>query len=197
MYDLRTFQNITSVGGNDSARGTDEELFEDKYDQLISLVKTSSPKSMAYICKITPRGDTNVTSFNSCIERLALHWQKHDVICINNTNYSYGIKRVPTTRFFSKDGIHLSWSGIKRLLDAISTVINIVDNYDCCVFMRLNRRTGYRGKNFGASNQRQAQFQRNTGPAYSSSQNAGNRRSKRRCFGCGITGHIYAECWNT
>ena len=76
----------------------------------------------------------NVTTFNSCIERLALHWQKHDVICINITlDYLYGKNRVPTTCFFSKDGIHLSRSGIKRLLENISTVRNSVDNYDCCI----------------------------------------------------------------
>ena len=81
MYDLGAFQNtITSVGGNKTANGSDAEICEENYDELVSLMKTSSPKTTVYIYKMTPIGDTNVTNFNTCIERLSLHWQKHDVI---------------------------------------------------------------------------------------------------------------------
>ena len=87
LYDLSQFQTIIiSVGGNDSVNCIDEELFEEKYDQLISIVNTGNAQCTLYICKIAPRGDTDVTTLNSCIERLSVFWQKHDVHCINNTH---------------------------------------------------------------------------------------------------------------
>ena len=44
LYDLMAFQNIIMyVGGNDSSGKTDEVLFEETYDQIISLIKTSNP----------------------------------------------------------------------------------------------------------------------------------------------------------
>ena len=73
LYDLSRFQTIIiSVGGNDSTNGIDEELFEEKYDQLISIVKTGNLQCTLYICKIAPRGDTNVTTLNSCTEKLSV-----------------------------------------------------------------------------------------------------------------------------
>ena len=82
MYDLAAFRNIIiSVGRNYSFRKTDAELFKEKYDQLISLIKTSSPQCTLFVCKVAPRGDTDITNVNSSIERLALHWQKHDMMC--------------------------------------------------------------------------------------------------------------------
>ena len=37
-----------------------------------------------------------------------------------------GQNGLPSSRYFSSDGIHLSLSGIKRLLDALSTLISSV-----------------------------------------------------------------------
>ena len=104
LYDLTAFQNIIIyVGGNDSYEKTDEVLFEETYDQLISLIKTSNPDSTVYICTIAPRGFTDVSSINSCIEKLSLHWQKHNVICISNTrDYFCGKAGMPTERYFFK-----------------------------------------------------------------------------------------------
>lgn len=62
---------IIYVGGNDSANGIDEELFEEQYDQLVSIVKIGNAQCMLYLFKIPPRGDTDVTNLNICIERLS------------------------------------------------------------------------------------------------------------------------------
>ena len=198
MYDLTAFQNIIiSVGGNDSARKTEEELFEEKYDQLISLIKTSSPESTIYICKIAPRGDTDVSSVNTCIERLSLHWQKHNVICISNTrDYFYSKNGIPTERYFSSDGIHLSRSGVKRLLDAINSSIEIVENYELCVFSRpANQKNAIDWKrntwpNQGQHSERQASTPR-SGAHYTE-----RRHVNKRCYACRMMGHISSECWN-
>ena len=41
---------------------TDGELFEERYDQLISLIKTSSHQCTLYLySKVAPRGDTDVS----------------------------------------------------------------------------------------------------------------------------------------
>ena len=195
LYYLKAFRNIIiSVGGNDSSRKTEEELFEEKYDQLISLIKTSSPQTTVYICKIAPRRDTDVSSLNTRIERLGLHWQQHDVICISKTtDYLCGKNRVPTERYFSSDGIHLSRSGVKRLLDSINSTINIVDKYELCVFSTPeSQRNTVNYKN--RSNQGQRHSQRNgrqSGPRYGE-----RRHANKRCHACQMMGHISSECWN-
>ena len=106
-----------------------------------SLSASSKQAALNVHCTyVKSRQDTYVSNFNSSIERLALHWQKHDVKCISNTrDYFNGKDRVPAERYFSKDGIHLSRSEVKRLLDAINsaTIIHVVDNYDLCVFIIL------------------------------------------------------------
>ena len=87
-----------------------------------------------YTHKIAQRGDTDVTNLNRCIERLFEFWQKHDMHCINNTHsYFKGSNRLPIQRFFSKDGIHLTHSGVERLLNAINN-ISIIEDYDLSVF---------------------------------------------------------------
>ena len=60
-----------------------------------------------------------------------MFWQKHDVHCINNTHSHFkDNNRLPIQRFFSKDGIHLTRSGVKRLFDAMNRNINIVVDYN-------------------------------------------------------------------
>ena len=126
---------IISIGINDSANSIDETRFEEKYDQLISIVKTGNAQGRLYICKIAPREDTDVTILNSCIERHSVFWQKHDVHCINNTHSQFKENnRLPIQRFFSKDGIHLTRSGVNHLLDAVNRNVNIVVDNNFSVF---------------------------------------------------------------
>lgn len=195
LYDLTAFETIIiSVGGNDSARKTNSEQFVESYDKLISLIKTSNPQSTVYVCKVAPRGDTDVSIINDCIEKLTLHWQKHDVMSISNTrDYFYGKDRVPTERYFSKDGIHLSRSGVKRLLDAINSNTQIVSDYDSCVF----NRQGYQ-RGIGKSNQNRwlSQEQGHWHPRNRGPNNTEKRHANKICYACHMVGHISAECWN-
>ena len=192
FYDVKAFSNIIiSVGGNDASQKTEEELFEEKYDQLISLIKTSSPKTTVYICKIVPRGDVDVSSLNTCIERLGLHWQKHDVICISKTSdYFCGKNRVPTERYYSIDGIHLSRSGVKRLLDAINSTVKIVDKYEMCVFSKPGNQRNT-GNYHIRTNSGQEQRRGRQGSRYGE-----RRHANKRCYACRMMGHISSECWN-
>ena len=43
-----------------------------------------------------------------------------------------------TCQYYSRDGIHLSHSGIKRLLYALNRKVNIVANFDLCVYQTAN-----------------------------------------------------------
>ena len=91
------------------------------------------------------------------------------------------------SRYFSEDGIHLSHSGTKRLIDAWNKHITIVKDYDQCVYQasRFLRKTHRPGKNMINSYERQAD---NSTGNYR--YNGPRRNDTRRCYGCNIQGHI-------
>lgn len=61
VYDVTSFHRIIIyVGGNDCAKYVDQQEFEEKYDQIISLIKAGNGECDVYPCKIAPRGDTDV-----------------------------------------------------------------------------------------------------------------------------------------
>ena len=159
VYDVRNFETcIIYIGGNDCANRTDVKTFVDAYDQLISLIKTTNPACKVYLCEIAPRGDVDVTGFNKGIDRLSKHWERQNVHCLSNTyDYFFAKNYLPASRYFSNDGIHLSHSGIKRLLDAMNTTTKIVVDYGLCVF---NFKTQNQSSHTGYSRRR------NRGPQY-------------------------------
>ena len=143
----------------------------------------------------------DVTGFNKGTDRLSKHWERQNVHCLSNTyDYFFAKNYLPTSRYFSNDGIHLSHSGIKRLLDAMNTTTKIVVDYELCVFS--NFKTQNQSSHTGYSRRR------NRGPQYKPykpNRNAegngargasGYRNSRKQCFGCNMVGHILAEYWN-
>ena len=112
---------IICVGGNDSSSRVNIKAFEESYDQLICFIRSANKDCAVYLSKIIPRGDTDVTEFNNSIQRLSDHWKEHKVKCIENTSKMFFDRNgMPSTRYYSHDGIHLSPSGIKRLVDALN-----------------------------------------------------------------------------
>ena len=136
LYNIKSFSSVVLfVGGNSSSSGTDIELFEEKYDQLVSLIKTSNPDCRLYVCFISPRRDANVKMYNACTGRLADHWEKPGVVLIKESaNFFYGKYGIPTACYFAPDGIHLSNSNIKRLLHAIDSLIPLIDDFDQLIY---------------------------------------------------------------
>lgn len=62
MFDLEQLSAvIIYVGGNDAADGSDPELFEENYNQLIQYIKGVNDLCKIFLCNICPRGDTNTT----------------------------------------------------------------------------------------------------------------------------------------
>lgn len=170
VYDLTVFNKIIIyVGGNDCAQKIDQTEFEDDYDKLLSLINTSNQECEVYLCYIAPRGDIDVSVFNDSIKRVATYWEEQNVNFIPTTyDFFFGNNNLPATRYYSTDSIHLSQSGLKRLLNAIDISVRLVENYDLCTFRSpvhrsngwkildgnqgsLNR--GYDGKSGGAENQ--------------------------------------------
>ena len=142
VYDLTSFANvIICVGGNDSSSKVSIKAFEESYDQLIGFIKSANKDCAVYLSKIIPREDTDVTEFNNSIQRLSDHWKVHQVTCIENTSKMFlGRNGMPSFRYYSHDGIHLSRSGIKRLVDALNRSIHIVTDINLCVFKGSNIR---------------------------------------------------------
>ena len=229
VYDMRNIETcIIYVGGNDCANNMDTDTFVDTYDQLISIIKASNPSCKIYLCEIAPRGDVDVTEFNRSIEKLLKHWGRQNVYRVSNTHgYFLDKNYIPTRRYYSSDGIHLSHSGVKRLLDAMNTSVKIVVDYELCVFSSFKKQkqnsnmythTGRRVENNGPAfqphqrkrndivNTNTGHNRRNEGPAFQPYQQyrpgggtgraSSYRNSRKQCFGCHMTGHILAECWN-
>ena len=140
VYDLTSFAHvIICVGGNDSSSKVNIKAFEESYDQLIGFIKSANKVCAVYLSKIIPRGDTDVTEFNNSIQRLSDQWKEHQVKCIENTSKMFFDRNgMSSTRYYSHDGIHLSRSGNKRLVDALNRHIYIVTDIILCVFKGSN-----------------------------------------------------------
>ena len=163
---------------------------------------------MQNISFIAPNGDVDVStcSYNTSIDRLSNCWERQNVKCLSGKRYLfYGNDGLPTSRYCSYDYILLSYSGIKRLLDAMNTSTKLVIDYQLSIFDQSKTlgvrnqqpTTQYRRMNVGKlfnpakRNQPKVFGGNNTQNPVSSFGN-----SSRRCFGCQMIGHVISECWH-
>ena len=147
MYNLASFKNIIiCVGGNDSSSRTEASSFEEKYDELLGFIKAANDTCNIYVCKVVPRGDVDGTDINSSIERVANDWRMYQVKTIESTyQLFFGPDGLPCTRYFSRDGIHMSQSGTKRVIDAINRHVSIVHDFQSCVLHHEDQRRNNTG----------------------------------------------------
>ena len=133
LFDLSKFTDIVIyVGGNDSSSNTDIELFEEKYEQLIQHIKSKNPSCEIHLCTSCPRGDTDVEDVNEVIKRLC---EVHKVKCIDTNAGFYDKNQQLRSHFYKpRDNVHLSRSGIKRVLGLINETLYIVENFEKCVY---------------------------------------------------------------
>lgn len=133
IFDLTKFANIVVyVGGNNASSKTDLEYFEEKYEQLITFIKNKNYTSKLFLCTSCPRGDTDVTDINEVILRLC---GRNELTCIDTNADFYDKKNQLRHHFFKpRDNIHLSRSGIKRLLGTIDQHLCVVENFEKCVY---------------------------------------------------------------
>ena len=199
LFNMNNFESVfVYIGGNDAANGTDIELIEEMYDQLIVQLQSSNPNLRIYISKVAPRGDTDVSSLNTLIERLSAH---HGLEIVDIFTAFHDKNGFVCTRYFNtNDAIHPSPSGVKRILGTLNRKVSIVQNFDMVVY-----------GNQGGPNRRRVQNRpnvndltlRTTTPSMKCMKcgelnhptQQCRHRSPVTCWGCGFSGHKQQHCW--
>ena len=87
FYDLKVFSTvIVCIGGNNVARGDNLRSIEEKYDELISLIKCGNSLCRVILCDVAPRRDIDVQRVNQAIERVATLWSSQKVEHVTGTH---------------------------------------------------------------------------------------------------------------
>ena len=72
VYDMKVFSTvILYISGNDAANGKNPEWIEEKFEELINLIKYSDNDCRVILYLLAPRGDVDVTRVNQSITKLA------------------------------------------------------------------------------------------------------------------------------
>lgn len=177
VYDLQHFSNvIIYIGGNDTANGRDMEYFEEKLDQLLTYIKEKNSTCKVLLVNCCPRRDVDTTEVNRIIYGLSEH---HHMDLVDADHAFHNKYSEVIERYFSSDSIHLSQSGVKRLLGAINSKLEIVQNFDKCVFTKSvpNSRSGPTSAARNQRNRRQPQ-----------------PTARARCNKCGESNHLTRQC---
>ena len=188
VYDLKQFSSvIIYVGGNDAANGSDPELFEEKYDQLIQHIKGANFQCHVHLCNMCPRGDTSTSEINDMVKSLS---EENQIEMIDVSKMFYDSQGNIIRRYYDSDSIHLSSSGVKRLLHAINDQICIVQDFDHCAFNRRHQR-----KTKPGSNRAQRKGTSTGGTNFRARRrDAGREESTNFCYKCGESNHDTSSC---
>ena len=138
VFDLKKFSHVVIyIGGNDASSGSDPELFEEIYDQVVQHIMLVNSECKIILCNVIPRGDTSAADMNEIIKQLS---EQHGTTLIDLDRAFHDSHGKVIERYFVVDCIHLSSSGIKRLLGAINKEIKVVKDFDQCVFPNRHQR---------------------------------------------------------
>lgn len=203
LFDLDKFSHvIIYVGGNDASLGTDSEYFEEKYDQLLRYIRQKNRLCNVLLVNICPRGDVDTAEINSVIHRLS---QVYNMQLVNADHAFHDKHGEIIDRYYSRDSIHLSHSGIKRLLGTLNNYAEIVNNFDQCVYNRQEkRRSSHRQQHNAHRNQANrrtfSQPEQNCRCNKCGETNHYTRQCRHQeqlqCHGCGLYGHKTKRCEN-
>ena len=198
VYDLQNFSHIILyIGGNNASNGTDSEYFEEKYDQLICYIKERNRDCKIMLVNSCPRGDVDVTHVNEIMSELA---EQHDIVLIDAYKAFFNKKQTLSVNYYSQDRIHLSNSGVKRLVGTINNHLDIVDNFTDLVFS--GRKPTARLSPQHRSN-RSSPAQRGNGAKPQPCTKCGEENHKTsdckhvaplQCHNCGYYGHKSRKC---
>lgn len=189
LYDMRNFSTaIIYIGGNNVSNGSNIEYVEEKYDQLLQFIKTTNSALNIILCTVSPRKDCLVTELNEIIKSLS---EEHGTKLVEMENYFCDSVGNPVLRYYGKDKIHLSMSGIRRLLDSIEKSVDnlsLVENFEACVF---HRRQAKQRDQHTYPRRVDSQNQRQSGNPLSSNQ---RRATNHSCVKCGESNHATFDC---
>ncbi|MEW8544960.1 MAG: GDSL-type esterase/lipase family protein, partial [Candidatus Thiodiazotropha sp.] len=198
VYDLYQFSHtIIYVGGNNASNRTDIEYFQEKYEQLLLHIKQNSQ------CKILlvnscPRGDTDISEVNEVIRGLS---EDHEVELVDVNDAFFNKKGELIRRYYSWDSIHLSDSGVKRLVGTINNRVNIVQDFSWCVFTGKQRSRPLTGRIQQMHNSRQRHITKTKtlctkcGEANHETKDC-KHAEQLKCHLCGYYGHKSRRCGN-
>ena len=192
VYDIRKFSHvIVYVGGNDASSGIDIEYFEEMFDQVIQYIKESNSQCKIHLCLTCPRGDTSTKEVNDIILSLAQHY---GIGLIDQDRAFHNKHGNIITGYYDTDNIHLSTSGVKRLLGTINAEVTIVSDFAKCAY---GRRQGTRPQQKGPQHNRRQQQ-----PNGARNMNAQDRQNNTNfnqcdvnlCYKCGESNHDTNSC---
>ncbi len=163
--------------------------------------KKENPACKIFICNSCPRGDVCVQNFNDIIRRQC---DTHDTKLID-TNAAYYDNTGQLRNYFyrPRDNIHLSSSGIKRLLGTINEHIQIVADFERCASRPAHQPKEIRPTRNPPPVSRPNHYGRNTGQQVDrpreNRHHYSNPRSSQghtgdRCMKCGMTNHETIDC---
>ena len=137
MFDLSEFHNVVIyVGGNDSGNPVNMANFKDNYSKLLDYIRSKNTTCKIFVCGSCPRGDTDVEDINCIIKSLAT---SHNATFIDEYLAFYDNNRQLRTKFYGiRDWVHLSNSGVKRLLGTIHKFLPIVEDFHYVVYSHKN-----------------------------------------------------------
>ena len=140
VYDLQNFSHIILyIGGNNVSNWTNNKYFKEKYDELISFIKEKNKNCQMLLVNSCPRGDTDVSAINDIICSLT---EQYKIELVDAHNAFFNKKQELIQKYYYRDEIHLSDSGVKSLVGTISKRLDIVDNYSNCVFSATKQTNG-------------------------------------------------------
>ena len=134
VFDLTKFSEvIVYVGGNDASDGTETESFEEIYEQMPCYIKKINRECQIILCNTCPRGDTSTPEVTEIIQRLSEH---HNAGFIDLSSAFHDRHGDIIDRYYARDCIHLSPSGVKRLLGEMNKEITIVNDFEKCIYAK-------------------------------------------------------------
>lgn len=152
------------------------------------------------MCTVCPRTDCTVNELNTLLSSLC---SEHGIQIVDMDKFFCNTDGHPILRYYKTDKIHLSRSGIRRLLDSIEKTCSntsLVDNYEHCAFGRAvgkqnthnpSSQSGFKDQDQRSGWQRTHQRvqQRNQRIIRLSGQNR-----TQNCVKCGESNHSTFDC---
>lgn len=191
LFDLKNLTSIViSVGGNDLSKGSNVEYIEEKFDQLLLYIKKISPDCKVAICTVCPRQDCDVTELNGILRSLS---EEYCLQVVDMEKHFCDSDGIPVLRYYSKDKIHLSKSGIRRLLDAMEKSCDslvLVENFEQCVFGGRHSAK----HNVQHNNRKHSVLSHHRREQIPSSRNFLANSKSQGCVKCGESNHSTFDC---